>query len=64
MQGGYKVTIPFSLILEEMTILGGTATEIEPFDYETRYKIRNGLISSSLVTSIENALLSVRKFLF
>ncbi len=56
MQGGYKVTIPFSLILEEMTILGGTATEIEPFDYETRYKIRNGLISSSLVTSIENAL--------
>ena len=56
MQGGYKVTIPFSLILEPMTFMGGKATEIEPFDYETRFKIRNGLISSSLVTTIENAL--------
>ena len=56
MQGGYKVTIPFSLILDPMTFMGGEATEIEPFDYETRFKIRNGLISSSLVTTIENAL--------
>ena len=56
MQGGYKVTIPFSLILDPMTFMGGKATEIEPFDYETRFKIRNGLISSSLVTTIENAL--------
>ena len=56
MQGGYKVTIPFSLILDPMTFMGGKATEIEPFDFETRYKIRNGLISSSLVTTIENAL--------
>ncbi|GIS54203.1 hypothetical protein Ct9H90mP29_12450 [bacterium] len=37
--GGFRVTIPFVLQLEPMTFMGGTATEIEEFEHETRYKI-------------------------
>ena len=54
--GGFKVTIPFVLQLEPMTFMGGTATEIEEFEHETRYKIRNSLLETSLVSTITNAL--------
>ncbi|MEL1233538.1 MAG: hypothetical protein VW667_06485, partial [Candidatus Neomarinimicrobiota bacterium] len=54
--GGFKVTIPFVLQLEPMTFMGGTATEIEEFEHDTRYKIRNSLLESSLVSTITNAL--------
>ena len=54
--GGFRVTIPFVLQLEPMTFMGGTATEIEEFEHETRYKIRNSLLETSLVSTIENAL--------
>jgi len=56
MGGGFRVTIPFVLQLEPMTFLGGTATEIEEFEHETRYKIRNSLLETSLVSTITNAL--------
>ena len=39
-----------------MAFLGGTATPIEEFDHETRYKIRNSLLETSLVSTITNAL--------
>ena len=39
-----------------MTFMGGTATEIEEFEHETRYKIRNSLLETSLVSTITNAL--------
>ena len=54
--GGFKLTIPFVLQLEPMTFMGGTATEIEEFEHDTRYKIRNSLLESSLVSTITNAL--------
>ena len=54
--GGFRVTIPFVLQLEPMTFMGGTATEIEEFEHETRYKIRNSLLETSLVSTITNAL--------
>ena len=56
MGGGFRVTIPFVLQLEPMTFLGGTATEIEEFEHETRCKIRNSLLETSLVSTITNAL--------
>jgi len=54
--GGFRVTIPFVLQLEPMTFMGGTATPIEEFDHETRYKIRNSLLETELVSTITNAL--------
>jgi len=54
--GGFRVTIPFVLQLEPMTFMGGTATEIETFDHDTRYKIRNSLLETELVSTITNAL--------
>ncbi len=54
--GSFRVTIPFVLQLEPMTFMGGTATEIEEFEHETRYKIRNSLLETSLVSTITNAL--------
>tara|TARA_B110000116_G_scaffold252104_1_gene247749 strand:- start:395 stop:1837 length:1443 start_codon:yes stop_codon:yes gene_type:complete len=54
--GGFRVTIPFVLQLEPMAFMGGTATKIEEFDHETRYKIRNSLLETSLVSTITNAL--------
>ena len=54
--GGFRVTIPFVLQMEPMTFMGGTATEIEEFEHETRYKIRNSLLETSLVSTITNAL--------
>ena len=54
--GGFRVTIPFVLQLEPMTFMGGTATEIEEFEHDTRYKIRNSLKETSLVSTITNAL--------
>lgn len=54
--GGFEVKIPFILQLEPMAFLGGTATEIEPFDHQTRYKIRNSLLETNLVSTITNAL--------
>ena len=54
--GGFRVTIPFVLQLEPMTFMGGTATAIEEFDHETRYKIRNSLLETELVSTITNAL--------
>ncbi len=55
-QGGFRVTIPFVLQLEPMAFVGGVATEIEEFDHETRYKIRNSLIQTDLVSTITNAM--------
>ena len=52
----FRVTIPFALQLEPMTFMGGTATKIEPFEHDTRSKIRNGLKETSLVSNITNAL--------
>jgi len=54
--GGFRVTIPFVLQLEPMTFMGGTATEIDTFDHDTRYKIRNSLLETELVSTITNAL--------
>ncbi|MBT5759867.1 MAG: hypothetical protein HOI55_09455 [Candidatus Marinimicrobia bacterium] len=54
--GGFRVTIPFVLQLEPMTFMGGSATEISEFDHDTRYKIRNSLIQTELVSNITNAL--------
>ena len=54
--GGFRVTSPFVLQLEPMTFMGGTATEIETFEYDTRYKIRNSLLETELVSTITNAL--------
>ena len=54
--GGFEVKIPFILQIEPMAFLGGTATEIEPFDHQTRYKIRNSLLETSLVSTITNAM--------
>jgi len=54
--GGFEVKIPFILQLEPMAFLGGTATEIAPFDHQTRYKIRNSLLETSLVSTITNAM--------
>ena len=54
--GGFRVTIPFVLQLEPMTFMGGTATEIEEFEHDTRYKIRNSLLETSLVSTITNNL--------
>jgi len=54
--GGFEVKIPFILQLAPMAFLGGTATEIEPFDHQTRYKIRNSLLETSLVSTITNAM--------
>ena len=54
--GGFRVTIPFVLQLEPMTFMGGIATEIEPFEHDTRYKIRNSLLETELVSTITNAL--------
>ena len=54
--GGFEVKIPFILQLEPMAFLGGTATEIKPFDHQTRYKIRNSLLETSLVSKITNAM--------
>ncbi|SVE14288.1 uncharacterized protein METZ01_LOCUS467142, partial [marine metagenome] len=55
-QGSFRVTIPFVLQLEPMAFVGGVATEIEEFDHETRYKIRNSLIQTDLVSTITNAM--------
>jgi len=55
-QGGFRVTIPFVLQLEPMTFMGGTATAIEEFEHDTRYKIRNSLLETELVSTITNAL--------
>ena len=55
-RGGFRVTIPFVLQLEPMTFMGGTATAIEEFDHDTRYKIRNSLLETELVSNITNAL--------
>jgi len=54
--GGFRVTIPFVLQLEPMTFMGGIATEIETFEHDTRYKIRNSLLETELVSTITNAL--------
>ena len=54
--GGFEVKIPFILQIAPMAFLGGTATEIEPFDHQTRYKIRNSLLETSLVSTITNAM--------
>jgi hypothetical protein len=54
--GGFEVKIPFVLQIEPMAFLGGTATLIEEFDHDTRYKIRNSLLETSLVSTITNAL--------
>ncbi len=54
--GGFKVTIPFVLQISPMTFMGGTATKIEEFEHDTRYKIRNSLIETSLVSNITNAM--------
>ena len=54
--GGFEVKIPFILQIEPMAFLGGTATEIKPFDHQTRYKIRNSLLETSLVSTITNAM--------
>jgi len=54
-QGGFRVTIPFALQLEPMTFIGGTGSEIDFGDYDTRYKIRNSLINSDMVTTITNS---------
>ena len=54
-QGGFVVTIPFALQLEPMTFMGGTGSEINFGEYDTRYKIRNSLIHSDMVTSITNS---------
>ena len=54
--GGFRVTIPFVLQLEPMTFMGGIATEIVPFEHDTRYKIRNSLLETELVSTITNAL--------
>ena len=54
--GGFRVTIPFVLQLEPMTFMGGVATEIEAFEHDTRYKIRNSLLETELVSTITNAL--------
>ena len=55
-KGAFEVKIPFILQIEPMAFLGGTATEIEAFDHQTRYKIRNSLLETSLVSTITNAL--------
>ena len=52
----FRVTIPFALQLEPMTFMGGTPTKIEEFEHDTRSKIRNGLLETSLVSNITNAL--------
>ncbi|HIA93684.1 MAG TPA: hypothetical protein EYO16_00210 [Candidatus Marinimicrobia bacterium] len=54
--GGFRVTIPFVLQLEPMTFMGGTATAIDEFEHDTRYKIRNSLLETELVSTITNAL--------
>tara|TARA_Y100000591_G_scaffold326120_1_gene348219 strand:- start:82 stop:3366 length:3285 start_codon:yes stop_codon:yes gene_type:complete len=54
--GGFEVTIPFVLQLSPMTFMGGKATKIEEFEHETRYKIRNSLLETSLVSNITNAM--------
>ena len=54
--GGFRVTIPFVLQLLPMTFMGGTATKIEEFEHDTRYKIRNSLIETNLVSNITNAM--------
>ena len=54
--GGFEVIIPLVLQIAPMAFLGGTATPIEEFDHETRYKIRNSLLETSLVSTITNAL--------
>ena len=53
--GGFKLTIPFALQLEPMSFLG-EVTEVEEFEHDTRYKIRNSLLESSVVSTITNAL--------
>ena len=40
---------PFCSPVGANDIYGGTATEIEEFEHETRYKIRNSLLETSLV---------------
>ena len=52
----FRVTIPFALQLEPMTFMGGTATKIDEFEHDTRSKIRNSLLATSLVSNITNAL--------
>lgn len=54
-QGGFKVTIPFALQLQPMTFMGGVPTEVEEFEHDTRYKIRNSLIESNMVTDMINS---------
>jgi len=54
-QGGFRVTMPFVLRLEPMTFMG-SATKIDEFDHDTRYKIRNSLRETALVSNITNAL--------
>lgn len=54
-QGGFRVTMPFVLRLEPMTFVG-SATRIDEFDHDTRYKIRNSLKATSLVSNITNAM--------
>ncbi|MDP6614848.1 MAG: hypothetical protein QF835_07480 [Candidatus Marinimicrobia bacterium] len=54
-QGGFIVTIPFALQLEPMTFMGGIGSEIDFGEYDTRYKIRNSLIHSDMITTITNS---------
>tara|TARA_Y100000590_G_scaffold60534_2_gene64578 strand:- start:1660 stop:4590 length:2931 start_codon:yes stop_codon:yes gene_type:complete len=54
-QGGFVVTIPFALQLEPMTFMGSKGSEIDFGEYDTRYKIRNSLIHSDMVTNITNS---------
>ena len=56
LSGSFEVNIPLVLQLLPMTFMGGTATEIDEFDVDTRSKIRNGLIETSLVSTITNKL--------
>ena len=53
--GGFRVTIPLVLQISPMTFMGNS-TEIEEVDHDTRYKIRNSLLETSLVSTITNAM--------
>ena len=60
-QGGYKVTIPLVIQVDEippvqMLATGALPYKIEEFSHENRYKLRNSLIQSDLVSNITNAM--------
>ncbi len=54
--GGFKVTIPLVLQIEPMAFLSGKPSPIDSLEHDTRYRIRNSLLETSLVSTITNAM--------